>query len=251
MVGHHAKPAARVEHLHGLRQHLPQSLELAVHLYAQCLEYHCQRLVLAASGQVLLHGLLKVVGRQNTRTLRSPFSVLRSPFHNALRYLLGIGQLAVKLHNALQLVHVSGVDQVGSRRTLAAVHTQIERTVHPCREASLGLVDLVARHAEVGQQAVNVAHAVEPQKVLEVCKVLVYQAETRVVDTIAGCVAVAVESVEASALTKARQDGARVTAAAEGDVDIYPVGAYVEPIQALGQHHRPVVTVCIIRCQHW
>ena len=56
------------------------------------------------------------------------------------------------------------IDQLVGRRSLAAVHPHIERSIRHQREPALRLGKLIPAHAQVGQQPIHLRHSPLPQR---------------------------------------------------------------------------------------
>ena len=74
-------------------------------------------------------------------------------------------------------------------------------------------------------------------------EILVQESEARVVDGVGECVGILVESHEAAVVAQTAHNGARMTTAAEGNVNIRSLGADVQSFDALLEHHRLMVIV--------
>ena len=114
----------------------------------------------------------------------------------------GVRQLAVEAQDIGQFLFGGGVHEVSGGAALTAVHAEVEGTVEASREATFSVINLMAGDTQVGQKAIDAAHAVEAKEVLEVLEVLVDEAEAGVVDAVGQSVVVAVESIESPLLTQ-------------------------------------------------
>ena len=148
-------------------------------------------------------------------------------------HLAGVRQLAVETQQAGKRLLVGTVHQVGSRRGVAAVHAQVEGTVEAGGEAALGHVELVAAHAKVGQQAVDLPHSMQPQEGFQVPEILVDEREAGIAfqrPALLLRVFVLVEGIEPALRPEGGKNGTRVTAATEGDIDIGAILADGQPL---------------------
>ena len=173
----------------------------------------------------------------------------------------GIAQLTVEVEDVGQLLLGAVVDEVGRRGARAPVHAHVERSIEAEREATALVVEVVTRHAEVGQQAVDMVDAVVAHPVAQVAEIGPDEGEARVVDKAPCTVAVLlglqdillgvgilVEAVEVAVGAKAAQNLARVASATERDIHINTVGLDGKSVDALFQKHGYVVDCgCIHR----
>ena len=152
MVGDDAQSAARAEQLRGGCQHLVESLHLVVHLYAQGLEEPSHIFLLLLAAEERVHHLQEVVGGE--------YGFARASLHYCGGYLARPSQLAVEVEYVGEVFLGVVVHYVGGSLSALAVHAHVERRVVPEREAALSGVEVVARHAKVGKESVDMLHAV-------------------------------------------------------------------------------------------
>ena len=97
------------------------------------------------------------------------------------------------------------------------------------------------RHSEIGKYAVNGVMAVEAHEIAQKAEIAIDHCKPRVCHGAADGVFVLVESVEMALRTKMFHDGAAMSSAAVGGVDINTVGAQVKRFDAFGQQGRYVI----------
>jgi hypothetical protein len=119
-------------------------------------------------------------------------------------------------------------------------------TVEAEREATVLVVEVVKRHPQIGQDAVDTVDTVVAQKIFQEGKVAVYKCKPAVGDAVAVGVHVLVHAVEPARGPQARQQLAAVAAAAEGHVNIGAAGLDVEPRHALLQQCRNVIYLLVV-----
>jgi hypothetical protein len=96
------------------------------------------------------------------------------------------------------------------------------------------------RDTEVGYQTVDLTDAEITEIVLQVSEILVEEGETFVVDLVCFGIGILVKGYQ-PALGEPVENGARVTAATEGYIDINPFGPEVKPCNALIQQCREMI----------
>ena len=162
--------------------------------------------------------------------------------HQCCRHLACIPQLAIEVHDGGYLLLAVVVHHVGGRQCGALVHAHVERCVGAQRESSAGLVEVVRRHAQVGQQPVDVLFAIIAHPLLHVAEVAAHKHQPLVVvvDVLLG-ILVLVEGVESSLWPQTAQYLVRVAATAVGDIYIDTIGLDVQPVDALLQQDRYVI----------
>ena len=130
-----------------------------------------------------------------------------------------------------------------------AVHAHVERPFPAERESAAGVVEVVKRHSQIGQNSVYGIHAVVTQEIAQKTEIAAHCREGGVAgEIVVGCralygVAVLVETEQTPALRRVErpQDRARMAATAESAVHIDTPGPDVERLQRLGQQSRNVI----------
>ena len=90
------------------------------------------------------------------------------------------------------------------------------------------------RHAEVGEQAVDMLHTIIVHPVLQIAEVAAHEREAVArIGNVALRICILVEAVQMCAVGEARQYLARVATATEGDIHVYAARLDVEPVNAL------------------
>ena len=79
---------------------------------------------------------------------------------------------------------------------------------------------MVRRNPQVGQNAVDLRHAAQPQRPPQEAEIALHVVKTRIVGTVFQRVAVLIESVESPAGTQLFEDAARMAASAESEVGV-------------------------------
>ena len=133
----------------------------------------------------------------------------------------------------LQLAHL--VEPFAGRLARVGVHAHVERTVKLVGKSALGHVKLVAAHPQVGQNPVDLRHAVQLQKAFEVLEVVRNQRKTRIVQRVRLGVGVLIERDQPAVRPELLEDGLAVPASAKGGVEVGPVGTEVKKVKAFGE----------------
>ena len=150
-------------------------------------------------------------------------------------------QLAPVAQHARQFGVGVAVDHVGGRQPAALVHPHVERRLAAEREAPFEGVEVVRRDPEVGQNAVDLPDAAQPQRPAQEAEVALDVVETGVVGAVGARVAVLVEGVETPFGPQCGEDAARVASAAEGQVGIGASRVDVEQPDGLFEQYGYVV----------
>ena len=232
MVRHHDESSAGSEHVGALGEEGGEGLHLLVHLDAEGLEHLGEHFVLLAAGQAAGEGLFELGGGLDGFALSCHDDVGGEA--------VGVLHLAVEAEDAGQLGLVVSVDDGGGVGGVALAHPHVESPLEAGGEAFLGGVELVRRHSEVGDDAVDFVVMVELDEVFEVAEVLRDEGEPLVVDDVVGGVLVLVEGVQMAG-GEPLHDGAGMSAAAEGDVGIDSLGTEVQSLKAFSHHDRGVI----------
>ena len=102
---------------------------------------------------------------------------------------------------------------------------------------------MVTRHAQVGQQAVHMVHAIVAHPLAEIPEVAPDKGEPVVIDDIPFSVGILVEAVEMALSIQMTEDFPAVTATTEGNIHINTVGLDSQPVNALLEKHRNMVRI--------
>ena len=205
-----------------------------VHLHTQSLEHLSQLLLFLSRVDERSHHAKQVGDSHN---------FLRSPcLHDAVSHSFGILQLAVKAENRGQPFGVVFVHHASSVKVVVAVHAHVENAVAVSeRETALPVVEVMERHAEVGEDAVGRQRIVETEEIAQVSEVSMHKREPVVVNPVCISVHVLVETEQASLRSETRHNGARVTSSSECHVDVCAVGLYVEPLDCFRRQCRDMI----------
>ena len=111
----------------------------------------------------------------------------------------------------------------------------------PERKTALHVVEMVARHSQVGKHAVHPAYAVIIHPVFYIPEIRQHKREAPVLRNIGRRVAVLVEAEQAAVAVHAPQNLTRVSAAAECDIHIHAALANRKPVHALVEHYGYVI----------
>ncbi len=215
MVGYHRQTTAGTQQLHTLAQECFKSLHLAVDLYAQSLK-HLRKLFFGSCR--VEHGLC-----QRGKLARGKHRVGITALDDGSRKPACLPELAVDTEYRGKTFFGSLGQKSCRRKRRGPVHTHVERRVGPEREAAVGIVEMVRRHPEVGQYAVDISiMPVIPQVVGHIAEVAVHGREAAVGKGSGYGVGIAVERVQVPVFPQMFHDGARMAAAAKGGVDIHP-----------------------------
>ena len=240
MVGYHRESSAGGEQFGGSEQHLAQRVHFVVHFNTQCLKESRHVLFLPLALEKRLHGSQKI--------LRCLYLRLLTCLDERCGYASRVLQFAVDVEDVGELFLVVRVHYLGSGASGALVHAHVERRVEAERESAFGVVEVVRRHAEVGQQTVDVVYLVVAHPVLQVSEVAAYERKAVAgVGNVALGVGVLVETVEVCAVGEPREYLARVPSATEGDIYINAARLDVESVDALAEKHRYMICCCCCR----
>ena len=153
-------------------------------------------------------------------------------------------QLSIEVEDVGQLLFRVFVHNVGCRQPGPFVHSHVKRSVEAEREAAAFVVEVVARNAKVGQQAVNFLHSIVAHPLLDIPEVAADKGESVIVDHVLLSIGILVEAVEVAVEPQASQDLAAVSAAAESHVHIDTVRPDSQAVNAFCQKHWYVVCLC-------
>ena len=233
VIGDDRQATALCEQFGGGQQHLTQGIHLVVHLDAQRLEefrhvlLHATVVALAAAPQQRLSQLHELTGGLQR--------LLLAGFHHSGGNAAGGLQFPIEVEDVGQLLLPIGVQHRGGSRARPLVHSHVEGSLETEREATGGIVEVMTRHAQIGQQAVDVVNAVEAHPVLQIPEVRAHKRESAVVDDVPLGIGILVEAVEVSLFAQPAQDFARMAPTAERHVHIRAVGPDVQTVDALLQ----------------
>ena len=87
---------------------------------------------------------------------------------------------------------------LGGRLQSPLVHTHVERTLEPERKSPLRVVEMVKRDTQIGQNPVDLLHAIVAHEVFQIPEIAVDKREPLIVETVAPGILVLVEREESS-----------------------------------------------------
>ena len=118
--------------------------------------------------------------KHQLRQLAGSFERLRRAVtHDGFRDAIGLGLIAEFAKGGSQLAGRDGIEQLGCRATTRLIHAHVERAVASEREPTLGIIDLHARHAEIGDKAMASLQAQPGKDGRKAREVAVVQRERR------------------------------------------------------------------------
>ena len=150
-------------------------------------------------------------------------------------------QLAVIAQDARQRRMIVLVHDVGSRQGGPLIHPHVERSVETEREPPLPRIEMVRRHAQIGQNTVHPLDAVTTQPSSHEAEIGLDENESRIVGQVPPRIAVLIEGKQAPAVGKPLENAPRMASAAESHVDISPAGTDIEQFDALIEHYRYMI----------
>ena len=154
-----------------------------------------------------------------------------------------IFQFAEKLEDASQLLLLIRVEHIGGGVSAACVHAHVERRVKSERKSACFVVEVVARHAQIGQNAVHpLDFTVIAHPVGEETEVGGHKGEPLVFGHVVSRVGILIEAIKPTFCPEASENFAAVTASAESGVDIRAVRAHIEAVDGLAEQHRNVIS---------
>ena len=188
---------------------------------------------------------MTIDAQHRQQVARGSDAPLRPCLDDERGYLPGLFQFAVQVEDVGQLFLAVAVHDVGSRQRRPFVHAHIQwRLLKAEGEAARLVVEMVTGDAQVGQQAVDMLHAIVAHPLFHISEVAPDEGESVVVDDIFLRIGILVETVEVTVRPQTAQNLAAVAAATERDVHIDPVGLNGQPVNALLQKHWYVVCLC-------
>ncbi len=101
---------------------------------------------------------------------------------------------------------------------------------------------MVRRHPQVGQYAVDLHHAPQPQRPAQEPEIALHEMKTRVVGPVGMGVAVLVERKEPPSVAQLGENPARMTAPAERQVGVGPLRLYGKQLHGFFEQYRGVVS---------
>lgn len=90
----------------------------------------------------------------------------------------------------------------------------------PERESPFDGIEMVGRHAQVGQDTIDPGYSAQPQGAPHEAEVAFDVMEAAVFRTVVPGIPILIEGVKTSPVAQCRQDAARMSATAEGEIDI-------------------------------
>ena len=225
MVGDHHQPPAGFQHLEALLQRHFQRLHLAVDLDAERLKELGQEFGFVLPGGAGLHRRDQL--RRGGHRLRGPG--LRQTVGDLPRGF----DLAPVAQNAGQLLR--------GRQSSPLVHAHVERRLATERKAPFEGVEMVRRDPQVGQNAVHLPHAAQPQRAPQEAEIALHIVEPRVVGAVGQRIAVLIEAVKTPFGTQSGEDAARMAASAESEVGVGARGINTEQRHRLFQQHGSMI----------
>ena len=206
-----------------------------VHLDAQGLEHLGHIFFPAFARQDSFNGIYQILCGLD--------GLLTSALHDGRCQSPCVFQFPVEIEDVRQSAFVGFVEQFGSRHSGPFVHPHIERGIETEGESPRLVVEMMARHAQIGQQTVDVLHIVVAHPVFQVAEIASHERETLVVHDVFLRVGILVETVQMALLAQSAQYLPAVTAAAERHVHIDAVGLDVQSVDTLLQENRYVIHV--------
>ena len=194
-----------------------------VHLNAQCLEH---------AGQVLFLPFARHERLDHLEQIVDGFEVFCvSSLHYGGGKATAILEFAVEEKHIRQPLFGVVVHQIGRLHSGPPVHSHIERSVKTEGEASLFCIEVVARHAEIGNQSVDSLHPIVTHPVCEIAEVASHKGKAFVTlrNVVLG-VGILVKTVEMAIRSEASENFAAMSAAAEGNIDVGATGLHVKPV---------------------
>ena len=150
-------------------------------------------------------------------------------------------QLAVIAQDARQRRMIVLVHDVGRRQGGPLIHPHVERSVETEREPPLPRIEMVGRHAQIGQNTVHPLDAVTTQPSSHEAEIGLDENESRIVGQVPPRIAVLIEGKQTPAVGKPLENAPRMASAAESHVDISPAGTDIEQFDALIEHYRYMI----------
>ena len=212
MVGDHYQPSAGAQHLEALFQRHFERFHFSVYFDAQGLEQ---------LGQEFRFVLFRGTGRYGRNQVCGGQDRLRGPCaDDAGGDFPGGVDFAPIAQDAGQGIGVERVHQVGRRASSALVHPHVERCRTPERESPFDGIEMVGRHAQVGQDTIDPGYSAQPQGAPHEAEVAFDVMEAAVFRAVVPGIPILIEGVKTSPVAQCRQDAARMSATAEGEIDI-------------------------------
>ena len=151
-------------------------------------------------------------------------------------------QLAVIAQDARQRRMIVLVHDVGRRQGGPLIHPHVERSVETEREPPLPRIEMVGRHAQIGQNTVHPLDAVTTQPSSHEAEIGLDENESRIVGQVPPRIAVLIEGKQTPAVGKPLENAPRMASAAESHVDINPCRAgWRDHSMALIEQYRHMV----------
>ena len=152
MVGQHGKTASGTQHAAGGLQHFMQGVHFVVHLDAQGLEYLGQVFLFAGRPHERPHHVEQIGHLLQRSFLTAAHQHGSQP--------ATVFQLAVKRKDAAQVGLVVRIDYLSRGQLGLLVHAHVQRCVETERKSAGGIVKMMARHAQVGQNTVYIVYLI-------------------------------------------------------------------------------------------
>ena len=160
-------------------------------------------------------------GDDGRQLASSGHGLARARCHQRSRQSASLLELAVEAEDVCQLIGSVAVHHVGSAAPRTLVHAHVQGGILAVAEASRRIVEVVARHAEVGQQAVDGVDAVVAHPVVEVAEVAAHELPAPVAAPAPrDGILVLVEAEQPSLATEAAQNLTTMAAAAECSIHV-------------------------------
>ena len=214
MISDHHQPSPGTQYAERLFEHHLQRIHLAVHLDADRLEQLGQKLTVRPARGYRRNRFDQVADRSERPLAAHPLDASCDPVRSV--------QFAVIPENPDQFSRFVTVHYVRGRKPGTLIHPHVERSVETERESALPRIEMVRRHAQIGQHPVHLFVSVQAQLPPHETEIRFYEREAGVVGDVAAGVAILVEPQQAPLCGKPLQNPARMPAAAESQVYVNP-----------------------------
>ena len=201
--------------LHQVNRGFEQRLEgaqLVVDFDAKRLKDLSMELVLLASGGEVLGGFHQIACPGNAPVFADT--------GNGVGDFIGPLQFTVQAENPCQIFDGVRRRDISSGQSVALVHPHVQRRIEPGGESARALVELVGANAQVGQQAIDAADAVEAEEVARVPEVFRNQREPFIRQRVGVCIGVLIKPEQATVRVQRIENEAGMTATAERRVHV-------------------------------
>ena len=133
------------------------------------------------------------------------------------------------------------VHHVGRRQVGPLVHPHVERRIVAKRKTALPRIEMVRRNAQIGQDAVHPFNPVIAQPRVHDAEIAFDECQPGIFGQVRPCIAVLVDRKKAPPRAEPVENPARMTAAAESQVDINPCGPNGKTLKAFIEQNRHMV----------